>query len=432
MNTYALSIHSSLEKFRPEIEFVFKCLDYRFPLTRQTSAQRVLHYGPEPPHGAIALGSHLFPRAVVIGEHGVEVDRDALRAFALDSAQSDPVGLVFLLLSGIEERAPESPDRYGRMQFENTWLYQQGIYGTTPVDTALAQLASRLAPGVRARERSWPQLMPTHDVDRLRGFHRWHVPLREAAGDLVKRRSVNLARTRVQSYVSGEPWRSVRRLMALSERFQLQSRFYFMGPSDEPMDSPYCLRDKRLLARVGTEIRQRGHVVGFHPGFTTPANPRLWHQQRTGLERVMGEQVLEGRQHVLRYEAAVTPRIWGDEGMLLDLTPAYPQQAGFRTGSAHFLPAYCLQERRTLDVLRGSTSIMEFGMFGGKYRDLDIDSALAEVEPVIRAAVAVAGHCVLLFHSGHQEARLWRFYELLLDLASRVSAEAEMSSGELH
>ena len=204
----------------------------------------------------------------------------------------------------------------------------------------------------------------------------------------------------------------------MAERHGLKSHFYFMGPSRDPMDSPYVETMAPTLRRLAREIRKRGHVMGFHPGFQTAAKADEWRRQRAGLEGVIETPVREGRQHVLRYDAAATPRIWSDAGMALDCTPAYPEAVGFRTGSCRPHHAYDLVARQTLPLMQLSTAAMEFGLFGGKYADLPLDRAIADTRWAAEACREYGGTLVLLFHTGQQEPKLWQWLEAALQGAA--------------
>src|SRR3546814_19739211 len=81
------------------------------------------------------------------------------------------------------------------------------------------------------------------------------------------------------------------------------------------MDSPYAETMPVLLRRVADEIEGRGHALGFHPGFDTAEDESEWRRQRDGLQSVFGSPVREGRQHVLRYRAEITPDNWDAAGM---------------------------------------------------------------------------------------------------------------------
>ena len=133
---------------------------------------------------------------------------------------------------------------------------------------------------------------------------------------------------------------------------------------------------------------------------------------------MLGRPVREGRQHVLRYKAEVTPEIWSDAGMMLDLTLGWPEVTGFRSGTCRRHAAYSLVKRRSLTLEQVSTAVMDFGLFGGKYRDLTIEAALAEARGAIEACRRFGGALAILFHTGQRRPPVTTFYQRLLDMAA--------------
>ncbi len=428
---YRLSVAPALLAYRPEIEHALDFLDRAHGLRRHEEAARVLHYGPEPPPGALAVPAALFPGGVRLAANGIHPDRDALTKIAGgegpfplfpkgEPATSDQrfgydaIGLITLMLTRLEERDSHEADRYGRFPFAASLANQFHNKSEPPADLAARDLARALTGGNASNATSY-ELLVTHDVDRLRGYHRPFAPLREAAGDLLKRDNpIGAARRLWLGYASGEPWRSARRLMARSEAKSVPSRFYFMGPSAASMDSPYALSMAPLLRRLIEEIRTRAHIVGFHPGFGTATDQSLWAHQKKGLEQIIGAQVTEGRQHVLGYNAATTPDIWANNNMALDLTLAFPEAADFRAGTCRRFNAYSLVRRKPLALEQASTAVMDFGLFGRKYRDLTLQQALDEASRAADICRRFGGTFVLLHHLGNPDAPTDRFFETVM------------------
>lgn len=428
VTAYRLSIAPALEPFRAEIEHVCLFLEDCYALMRSPDAARVLHYGDSPPANAISVSAHLFPDAVSVRPGGLFPVHDRLARIVNELTPSDgggtafcydAIGLIFLLLSRLEEREHPQRDRYQRFPL-NAALFQPQNGRLYPLaDRAAHDLASAITGDLHPERRTSYSVLFTHDVDILRGYHRLLEPLRHAAGDLLKRGNPASALRRLaRGYFSHEPWRSARQLMDLSERNGIVSRFYFMGPSDHPMDSPYVMTMAPLLREVAAEVRKRGHVVGFHPGFYTATDKSEWNRQRRGLESAIGMPVDEGRQHVLRYDAAMTPRVWSDADMTLDCTLAYPECVGFRAGTCRPHRAFDLVTRETLPLRQVSTAVMEFGLFGGKYRHMSVDDALADTKWATDVCRQYEGMFTLLFHSGQTDRDLWAWLRPAIEQAA--------------
>jgi len=430
---YRLSLAPALEPFRSEVEYACEFLDLAYGLKRAPEAARILHYGPNAPAGAVAVPAALFPDCVRVGADGLHPRGDALAAAAglngrlRPSANGavlayDAIGLIFLLLSRLEERDHPARDRYGRFPLSAALFPAEEGRLYPHADRAARDLAASVTGNPNPPPRTRYAVKLTHDVDMLKGYHRAWEPLRWAAGDALKRARPGAGLARLgAAYFGGEPWRSSRRLMRLSELRGIKSHFYFMGPSLDPMDSPYVVTMKPTLARLAREIRTRGHAIGFHPGFQTATDAGEWRRQRDGLEAVIGGEVREGRQHVLRYDAAATPRIWSEAGMVLDSTPAYPEAVGFRTGTCRPHRAYDLVARKALPLMQLSTAAMEFGLFGGKYADLPLERAIADTAWAADTCRDFGGTLVLLFHTGQQEKRLWQWLNAALDAAGATA-----------
>lgn len=429
---YRLSVSPALEAFRPEIEHACAFLERCHPLARDAGASTVLHYGPGAPAGAVPIPNLLFPRGVRLDTDGVHpihgvlerhADRQVTGLFSAPSQGPglayDALGLIFLLLTRLEERGHPARDRYGRFPRAAALAVRRTGAAGPLADEAARDVAAALFGRADPPLATSYAVHVTHDVDRLRGYHRLHEPLRQAAGDLLKRGRPGAALRRlVDGYAAGEPWRSVRAIMAASESRGLKSRFYFMGPSYHPMDSPYAASMPRLLRALGDEIAERGHVIGFHPGFETPSDPGTWQAQKAGLERALGRSVTEGRQHVLRYAAEDTPDIWNDAGMALDATLAWPEASGFRNGTCRRHAAYSLRRRRTLALDQVATAVMDFGLFGGKYRDLSVADALAEAKAANALCRRHGGTFAILHHTGQMRAPQRTFFERVLEFAA--------------
>jgi hypothetical protein len=435
---YRLSIHGSLEKFRPEIEFVCAFLDQSYFVARAELADAVLHYGPDAPAGSIQVPAVLFPEGVRIDDAGIHMLRDVVAGLEIaspgllpkdpdsDGTQTpsagifnyDAFGLIFLLLSRLEERGYPDLDKYTRFPITGSLIYRRGNLLAPICDRAAEEIAAALTGEPAPEGRSAYKVWLTHDYDVMRGYHYWHEPLRNMAGDILKRHQPGIAWRRLRrTYLSGEPWNSLNFILEHSERLGLQSYFFFMGRSTNSMDSPYMIRDPKLTRRVANEIAGRGHVIGFHPAFDTCRDFDEWMRQKRDVEEITGREVSTGRQHVLMFDAEKTWDIWNDGGMELDMTLSYPEETGFRTGTCRRHPTYSLMKRKTLHLLEYPSAIVDFGMFGGRYRDYTADQAIEDNRRVVDICRRRGGDLVILYHPCQYQDRTVRdWYAALTDV----------------
>ncbi|HIF11199.1 MAG TPA: hypothetical protein EYQ81_16085 [Sneathiellales bacterium] len=439
---FRLSMDQDLEQFRPEIEFACQFLERCHPVQRQHDADRILHYGRTAPAGALHIPSALFPAAVRIDENGIHPNPSAMQEIEtgingmhllppylagtdgqakhgrVASLPYDALGLIFNLLSRLEER--DSPaverDRYLRFPMDASLSYRRASLDTPLADLAARDIAAALIGTSKPEISTTYNVWLTHDVDRLRGYHRRRETLRKSAGELIYQRNPKAAARRLWRELSpGEPWRSCRHIMDLSERYGHTSRFYFMGPVDNHMDSPYVIDEPDVVKRLADEMVSRGHVLGFHPGVYTHGNATEWRRQKEGIEAVLGHTLTEGRHHGMLFEAETTWDIWNDGGMQMDASLGYPERSGFRSGTCRAHATYSLRRRKTLDLLEVPSPILDFGFFGGRYRDISVDDALAECQGIIDTCREHGGDLMILYHTSQNWRPQTTFYEQLIE-----------------
>jgi hypothetical protein len=436
--SYRLSLHPRLEVFRSELEFACGFLDQCHDIARSESGSAtVVHYGPEPPTDAIHIPNVLFPNGVMIDAEGIHPNFDNLRQLeagiemppllptASDNQDKpggslayDALGLIFLMLSRLEERDSEArqADRYSRFPFEGSLQARHGNLETPYADIAAKDIAGAILGTDEPASLTKYNVLLTHDVDRFRGLGNIKFTMKIIIGDIVFRKDLVLAVKRLWDALAiGEPWRSCRYVMRNAEQYGLVCRFFFMGPTENRMDSPYALRWPGKLRRLAKVIVSRGHKVGFHPGAATFKNQSEWDRQRTGLEKIIEMNVSEGRQHALMFQIDATWDIWDQAGMAKDMTLGYPNPSGFRSGTCRSHPVYSLRQRRTLSLRSYPTAIMDFGLFDGKYRDLTLDAALAECQRIIDVCKIWGGDLVVLYHPAQLSNLRRKFFERLLE-----------------
>ena len=86
VQSYQLSLDKALEEYRPELEFACDFLDQCHYVSRQNKAELLLHYGNNPPEGAIHVPTVLFPKGVHLNSDGIHPDFNVLRKIATEQA----------------------------------------------------------------------------------------------------------------------------------------------------------------------------------------------------------------------------------------------------------------------------------------------------------------------------------------------------------
>jgi len=213
------------------------------------------------------------------------------------------------------------------------------------------------------------QLIPTHDIDLIR----YPLFFRRLLGDFIKRKNFNMAFKRL-SYILGmrNPFNTYEFLMSKSEEHNVLSRFYFINGGKYKYDGNYSIFGNSFK-KIFRLIQERGHIIGCHPSYYTFDNPVLWANEKKGLEKVLNVNILEGRQHYLRFNLPLTWEIADKNGLGVDSSMCYHDSEGFRCGTGDEFYVFNILSRKKLKLRERPLIVMDETLRG--YRGLTPDKA---------------------------------------------------------
>ena len=425
-------IANSLVEYKNEIQYVLKILEERISIkfSLKVRGEDLLSpsitYGFE--SGDLYFQESLFSNYMSV-QHGLalnslpqfkDVNQLEIKTLAIDGC--DFIGTIFVLLSRIEELQGDR-DAADRFSIESSLAKKFGFIERPIVNEVVLLIYLELKIIFPELElNSYTKIHNTHDVDRLRSYHHLGKHLKETLGDILKGRQSlkDSAKKALNPFTSNEPTRSFEYLMKTSEDFGIQSTFFFMAPSDHPVDSNYSHDFKEDLLSVFRSVQKRGHHFGIHSGFMTYNNQERFAEQKSKLEDILGVNLTKNRQHNLRWNNE-TPFIQDKAGIQEDFTLSYPQGLNFRSSYTYSYPAYDLTQRKTLNLRLYPTPIMDFALFIDKYQKASLEHAYNSVSQCLEYYRKYGGDLSLLFHTV-TVISLKDEYEECLRMISRVFA----------
>jgi uncharacterized protein DUF7033 len=330
-----------------------------------------------------------------------------------DRLEVDIFGSAFFMLTRYEEIVVSDRDRYGRFSASSSVAGRAGLLRSPIVDSYVELLWSALErawPGLRRKSRRFGVLI-THDVDDpLATLGRGPVRVvRQLAADLLLRRDLGLAARRVRAVAGArrgdhrlDPYNTFDFLMDVSERNDTRSAFYFLANrSPNPLDGTYLLEHPWVQSLIG-HIHRRGHEVGLHASFHSYRDPARTRDEFDRLRAVAEAQGVRqeqwgGRQHYLRWDNPVTWANWSAAGLTYDITLAYHDAVGFRTGTCHPYRVFDLLQRRPLELEERPFQVMDGTLFS--YMSLAPDAAHAAVLDLALECRRFGGSLGLLWHN---------------------------------
>ncbi|HSA99977.1 MAG TPA: polysaccharide deacetylase family protein [Anaerolineales bacterium] len=342
----------------------------------------------------------------------------------------DILATVFFMLSRWEEMDRTHDEEHGRFPASASVAHKQGFLDIPIVDIyglLLREWFKVIVPGWSPAP-SQLRINLTHDIDWIQHYSSVGQFARMAGGALLKRRNLgeflNQFRhlyVQVTSPARDGYIRSIYDLADQSERHGLFSRFYVMAAEPSEYQEGYDPGTPWLWQCL-ENLRQRGHEIGIHPGYSTLGNPERLIGEKQRLEKALGESISGGRQHYLRFQVPSTWRHWEQAGLSYDSSLGYSERAGFRCGTCHPYHPFDIELDAEMKIEEIPLIVMDVSL--QSYQRLSPAEGKSTILKLARRCAEVGGVFTLLWHntSFSGEWLEWgRMYpDLLKDLAGMV------------
>ena len=244
------------------------------------------------------------------------------------------------------------------------------------------------------------ELFLTSDIDKLIFPKSFSV----LTADLLIRRNLSLFREHFNFMYFTNPYDTFEIFMGICEKMGKKAHFYFMASEKKnlPLDHRYILGRNITKSKIA-QIKERGHIIGFHPGYFTYNNEEKWVSEKRLLENFIGCEVNEGRQHYLRMDITKTLSIWDNNNMKIDSTLGYYDNEGFRCGTGNIFPVFDILRRNQLNLLERPLIIMDVTLF--KYKNYSIEQASEIMNYYFSISRKYRTNLTLLFHNDSIHSR---------------------------
>jgi hypothetical protein len=343
-------------------------------------------------NGTISIGNNSFDIVSLFGVPELIEDKGT---FVLNS---DVVASTFFMLSRWEEHCSETVDNHGRFYAKESLAYKNKFLERPIVNEYVEMIwaiLQKMGCKQKRKERTY-SLMPTHDVDKPYMFNGLVRSIRYIAGSLKRGRLKELARYTNHLFAGTDPFDTYDMMMDYSERENTKSHFFFLQEGRAKADENHKI-DSPKIRKLIRHIKDRGHLIGFHPSYNAYKNESLFRTEKQNIERITKVEVTTGRHHFLRWDTSTTPQIWQKNNMSWDSTLGYADHAGFRCGVCYPFPLYDLVNNRQLDVFERPLIAMEWSLI--HYQGLTIDESEIYIEKLKSQVKKYNGEFVFLYHN---------------------------------
>ena len=372
----------------------------------------------------VNLVSQIIP--VLYGNPGFNKDKDGNGFLYLDV-----IGSAFFMLSRYEEVISQECDLYDRFPGDASIAYKANFLDRPLIDEYVEILWAAihdLWPSLQRRSRQF-KLLASHDVDRPSrfAFCSWLGVLGVMGVEVMKRGNFLLALKgpilRLQSHRKispKDPYNTFSWIMDQSERYGLQSAFYFIcGRTNQKMDADYEI-EHPAIQKLLLEIHLRGHEIGLHPSFETYLDPQRLLAEALRLKQIckklnIVQKYFGGRMHILRWRTPTTMLAWENAEMHYDSTLGHGDMVGFRCGTCHEYSAFDPVEKKELKLRIRPLIVMDRTLLDPMYMNLSHTAALDVARGLKNCCKQFNGNFTLLWHNhAFAEMNQRSLYEAIL------------------
>lgn len=365
------------------------------------------------------LNADALPKKIVYAKNKFTIENNIPVIFGTDEllitekkiiCGIDIFASAFFMLTRWEEYVNKTRDNHNRFPGSASIAHENNFLHRPVVNEYVEMLWKMMKKlGYKGeRKRSNFELVLTHDVDVLSRPGSYRTIL----GDVLKRRNLKLAHEHFKYKFVPNPYDTFDFLMTTSERLGLKSHFYFMSSNSKlPYDTSYYLKCRLFNSKI-KEIKKRGHIIGFHPGYYTFDDLERWRAEKQLLEKAVLQEIVEGRQHYLRIDVTKTFRILDKNNMEIDSTLGYTDKEGFRCGTGDIFPVFDFLYRKQLNVKERPLIIMDGTL--RQYQQYTQEQALPIIQYYISIGKRYNTTITILFHNSSFYGE-WERYDSLYE-----------------
>jgi hypothetical protein len=338
----------------------------------------------------------------------------------------------FYLLSRYEEYGPHTKDEYGRYAHTNALAFKEDFLSHPLVDywwQELRTLLQQQFPDCVLRKTEF-SFVPTYDID-MAWSYRHKGWWRNAGGFLLSVLSGQWQaldeRVRVLRGAEPDPFDSYDWLNALHKKYDLQPCYFFLLAAHRGQYDKNISPSNKALQQLIKDIHLH-HATGIHPSWQSGDKPALLKTEIDTLATITGTEVVNSRQHYIRFQLPHTYQQLLAAGIRFDFSMGYGSINGFRASTCMPFYWYDLEKETATDLLLYPFCFMEANAF--YEQALNSEAALAEMMHYYTVVKKVNGQLFTIWHNSSLGTdRGWAGWRDMYEKLVAMVAESNPVSG---
>lgn len=329
----------------------------------------------------------------------------------------DILSLSFILLSNLDEYLSNQKDDFDRFPFKNSISNTYDLMKTPIVDEYSLLLRKVIVENysfitILPRKTN---IIPTHDIDAIFRYTSFVKSLKSILIQIyldkrplsVFNNIFNYFRSFLQK--KEDPYfKGILKLLDVSREYNLKSVFFFMSAKQTQYDTGYSILNKELKF-VFEKIFNNKMLLGIHPGFYTYKDKVEMLAQKSALSVATQIEIINSRQHYLRFDRKITFDILQESAIRYDYTMGFAEEEGFRCGTAHPYHPYNFKKDAAYDFVEKPLIVMDVTL--SNYKRYNVNEALNVLEKFYKIIKRTEGDFVILWHNDNVYYRDVIFFE---------------------
>lgn len=316
---------------------------------------------------------------------------------------------IFFMLSRYEEYLPFESDHHSRFPAAQSLAFRYSFLELPVVDIWVRefyrQLASKYSDLVPLKGKF--HAIMTYDIDvayKFRGRSFIHQIL-AGSRDLIQLKwGTLISRFTVLLRVNKDPW-DVFKYLEDKIRDSLTPAIFFFPcgkrTSFDKNQNPKNPLIERLIIKSKSFVK-----IGLHPSYQSVDRLDLLTDEKRILEQIVMDNVVDSRQHFLRFKMPETFLALSKAGIRFEYSMLFPDAPGFRAGTCrpfYFFDLYA-EQITSLRLYPGCWMDSTFI----NYSQSGSHTALVKAKELIQVIRKVGGYFIPIFHNNTLEYENWR------------------------
>jgi hypothetical protein len=372
----------------------------------------------------------------IIYQGKIKVENHARKLNDLIETDIDIVASSFFMVSRYEEVILKDRDEYNRFPVIASLAYRENFLDKPIVNEYIGLLWGWIDSfNLRFKQKKlWDNndfaVCLTHDIDEIKRY-KFYPPL-GIIFRLIRQRKfkkiiiILFDYLKTKAYLKEDAYHNTfDYIINLEKRHNFNSSFYFMADGKE-----YSLSDL-FLRKIILRLKKHNFEVGIHPGFDAFSNYEILKDEKRKLEEILGDKIIGGRQHYLKWEIPESWKAWENAGLEYDTTLGFSGCEGFRCGICHPFKPFDVRNNKVINIWEMPLIVMDGTLFNHELPLREKEQKLINLLSVIEKHKGVF---VFLWHNSYMtelftpECKIFfeNFYTLIAKKKCLVSSARDL------